>query len=178
MTHLNDNNVLSDYQHGFREKRSCMSQLLTTVNDFARNLNDKKQTDSILLDFSKAFDKVNYFKICLKASHYVIGGTTLKWIKAFLSNRTQQVLLNRKSSDTANVLSGVPQGTVLGPLLFLIYINDMPSYKMTSQHFSNGMWNFILKSANISQLQIGTKPIESTYSIQSLRKYLTPNTLE
>ena len=112
MSHLNSNKVLSEYQHGFRENRSCVTQLLTTVNDFARNLNDKKQTDSILLDFSKAFDKVNHFKLCLKVAHYGIRGTTLKWIEAFLRNRTQQVVLNGKHSNKAIVLSGVPQGTV------------------------------------------------------------------
>ena len=82
--------------------------------------------DVILLDFSKAFDKVPHHRLCLKLSHYGICGGTLFWIENFPTGRSQEVIVNGCSSNSTNVMSGVPQGMVLAPLLFLCYINDLP----------------------------------------------------
>ena len=126
INHLESKGVLTNCQHGFRKNRSCETQLIETVNSLTKSLNDRKQVDSILLDFSKAFDKVCHRKLLLKLKNYGIPAKLLNWIDNFLNDRTQSVVVRGVQSERSIVKSGVPQGTVLGPLLFLVYINDMP----------------------------------------------------
>ena len=132
MSHLMDYNILSNAQFGFRKNYSAELQLIQTTRDLAFNLNNKGQNDVILLDFSNAFDKVPHERLILKLQYYGIRGNTLDWISSFLSNRTQRVVCGGFASDPVDILSGVPQGTVLGPLLFLIYINGITDYVSSS----------------------------------------------
>ena len=126
MKHLDTHAILTDSQHGFRTKRSCETQLILTLEDILKTTSKGKQIDIALLDFSKAFDKVPHQRLNNKLNFVGIRDNTLNWISSFLHNRTQLVLLDNVKSSTTSVDSGVPQGTILGLLLFLFYINDLP----------------------------------------------------
>ena len=125
-------NILISEQHGFRYKLSTIRQLINITTDWANTLNSKGQTHIIYPDFSKVFEKISHKFHLSKFHYYGIRNHTLSWIGAFLSNRTQSTVVNDAYSSYIEVTSGVLQGSVLGPMLFLLYINGINN-AVTSQ---------------------------------------------
>jgi hypothetical protein len=132
LDHLYKNDLIAKQQHGFVRNKACVTNLLETMDTITNSLAYKKWIDIIFLDFAKAFDKVPHRRLIHKLEANEISGNILKWIVNFLANRKQRVVLGEHMSDWESVTSGFSQGSVLGPILFVIYINDMPS---AIQHF-------------------------------------------
>ena len=133
LCHLITNSILSPRQFGFRPRSSTQKALLLATHDWQRYLDLGLSSAALFLDMSKAFDKVPHCHLLQSLSAVGISGPLLKWFESYHSNRTQKVVLNGFSSTSLTVRSGVPQGSILGPLLFTIYINSLADL-----HFSSG----------------------------------------
>ena len=172
LDHLERHNILTSVNHGFRSGFSCETQLLTTMHDLLQQYDIGSQIDMVILDFSKAFDTVPHARLLHKLTCYGVVGSLHKWLGDFLTNRNMQVVVDGESSDSVYVESGVPQGTVLGPILFLCHINDLPdSVKSTVRLFADDclLYRPISNQRDHMQLQEDLRSLESWAATWGMR---------
>ena len=129
--HLSNHQELSDSQWGFRSGRSTVTALLSVTQEWRSALECGQELWAVFFDYQKAFDSVPHFPLLEKLESFDFNGHIRCWVTDYLTNRTQKVVVNGQSSLSAPVISGVPQGSVLGPLLFLIYINELTKINLS-----------------------------------------------
>ena len=152
--YLNKHSSIYDHQFGFRKMHSCEHALLAAQSNLLDAMSRKQISLLLLIDFSKAFDMVDHGILLNKLEHYGIRGVALKWLTSYLNNRKQYVHINGTSSDVKLLEYGVPQGSILGPLLFIVYINDLPgSYKLAKFILYADDANIIITGNSETELQ-------------------------
>ena len=125
MSHLLSKNLIRSSQHGFMENKSCLTNLLHCMEEVTSIMDEGDSADVLYLDFAKAFDKVPHQRLIRKVESLGIGGDIIRWLEAWLSGRKQRVVLNGEKSEWVDVHCSVCQGSVLGPNLFIMYIDDI-----------------------------------------------------
>ena len=156
MDFLVKHKLINTSQHGFLKARSCLTNLLCFFEEITKWVDDGSPVDVIYLDFQKAFDKVPHQRLILKLKSHGMGNSIINWIEQWLTDRRQRVVIDGEVSSWKSVLSGVPQGSVLGPILFLVYINDL----------EEGVTGKILKFADDTKLFTKTKEIGDKHNLQ------------
>ena len=136
MSYFTSHSLSNPLQHGFRPNHSCQTQLMDFVDEIQQSMNARQQTDLVFIDFSKAFDTVSHRRLLNKLKFYGIRGPLLQWISSWLTKRQQRVLVDSEASNATPIKSGVLQGTVLGTLMFLVYINDI------NENITSPVWLF------------------------------------
>ena len=137
--HLEQNDLIYKHQYGFRKQHSTNHAITCMIEKIKQKLDKKIWVAGVFIDLEKAFDTVNHNILLQKLSHYGIAGTALSWFTSYLTNRHQRVSLDGNVSDYKKIVCGVPQGSILGPLLFLVYLNDLHNAikNCTTFHFAD-----------------------------------------
>ena len=173
MTYLNVKGLMDKSQHGSRSGRSTLSQLLLHHDKLLEALKNGDNIDAIYLNFAKVFDQVDHILLMRKLKQMGLKGRLGMWIQNFLKNRTQQVLIEGKLSSSFTLISGIPQGSVLGPILFLIFISDI------TEGLSSDVFIYVddtkaSRGSGMLKMSLSSRKISSKFTIAQLHSGCTP----